>query len=71
MSRESSDQHEHNVEEYGELDGFGYKEFVPELTAERYRSDEGAELNDCEQCGSKTGSRVCRKCRLIESINAV
>ena len=48
----------------------GYEELA-ELTAERYRSDEGADLNDCEQCGSKTGSRVCRKCRLIESINAV
>ena len=48
----------------------GYEELA-ELTADRYRSDEGADLNSCEQCGSKTGSRVCRKCRLIESINAV
>jgi len=48
----------------------GYEELA-ELTAERYRSDDGADLNNCERCGSKTGSRVCRKCRLIESINAV
>ena len=47
----------------------GYEELA-ELTAERYRGGE-SELNNCEQCGSKTGSRVCRKCRLIESINAV
>jgi len=48
----------------------GYEELA-ELTAERYRGDDQSELNDCERCGSKTGSQVCRKCRLIESINAV
>jgi len=48
----------------------GYEELA-ELTAERYRGDDKSELNDCERCGSKTGSQVCRKCRLIESINAV
>ncbi len=51
----------------------GYEELA-ELTADRYRSDKTGEnpaLNDCERCGSKTGSRICRKCRLIESINAV
>ncbi|ATW89088.1 uncharacterized protein (TIGR00269 family) [Halohasta litchfieldiae] len=48
----------------------GYEELA-ELTADRYRGSEQSELNECEQCGSKTGSSVCRKCRLIESINAV
>ena len=48
----------------------GYEELA-ELTAERYRGDEQGDLNDCDRCGSKTGSNICRKCRLIESINAV
>ncbi len=50
----------------------GYEELA-ELTAERYRSDDESEsdLNECERCGSKTGSKICRKCRLIESIAAV
>jgi len=48
----------------------GYEELA-ELTAERYRGGDQRELNSCERCGSKTGSRICRKCRLIESINAV
>jgi len=52
----------------------GYEELA-ELTAERYRGhgDDGTEsdLNECERCGSKTGSNICRKCRLIESIAAV
>ena len=48
----------------------GYEELA-ELTAERYRGGEQGDLNDCDRCGSKTGSNICRKCRLIESINAV
>ncbi|MFW5977891.1 MAG: tRNA 2-thiolation protein NcsA [Halohasta sp.] len=50
----------------------GYEELA-ELTAERYRGkgEERTKLTDCERCGSKTGTRICRKCRLIESIEAV
>ncbi|WP_251329529.1 tRNA 2-thiolation protein NcsA [Haloplanus pelagicus] len=49
----------------------GYEELA-ELAAERYRgADEGDALGDCERCGSSTGGRICRKCRLIESIEAV
>ena len=48
----------------------GYEELA-ELTAERYRGESSDDLGECERCGSKTGSRICRKCRLIESVNAV
>jgi len=49
----------------------GYEELA-ELAAERYRtgSDE-SELDECERCGSSTSGRICRKCRLVESIEAV
>jgi uncharacterized protein (TIGR00269 family) len=49
----------------------GYEELA-ELAAERYREDEGgSDLGECERCGSSTGGRICRKCRLVESIEAV
>jgi uncharacterized protein (TIGR00269 family) len=46
----------------------GYEELA-ELAAGKYRGDDG-ELGACERCGSTTGRRVCRKCRLLESIEA-
>jgi uncharacterized protein (TIGR00269 family) len=48
----------------------GYEELA-ELAAERYRDDDGADLGECDRCGSSTGGRICRKCRLVESIEAV
>ena len=53
----------------------GYEELA-QLAAERYRGDadgdgEGVDLNECERCGSTTARDVCRKCRLIEAIEAV
>jgi uncharacterized protein (TIGR00269 family) len=50
----------------------GYEELA-ELAADRYGGDdeENKDLSECEQCGSMTGSRICRKCRLLESIAAV
>jgi len=48
----------------------GYEELA-ELAAQRYRDDGAAELGECERCGSSTGGRICRKCRLVESIEAV
>jgi uncharacterized protein (TIGR00269 family) len=49
----------------------GYEELA-ELAAERYREDgDGSDLGECERCGSSTGGRICRKCRLVESIEAV
>ncbi|WP_101295751.1 tRNA 2-thiolation protein NcsA [Halegenticoccus soli] len=54
----------------------GYEELA-ELAARRYRNggedgaDDGdAALGECERCGSKTARDVCRKCRLIEAVEA-
>jgi len=50
----------------------GYEELAG-LAAEEYREDDGGEtaLGECERCGSKTSRDVCRKCRLVASIEAV
>jgi uncharacterized protein (TIGR00269 family) len=49
----------------------GYEELA-ELAAERYGEEsDGSELGECERCGSTTGRDVCRKCRLIEAVEAV
>jgi len=48
----------------------GYEELA-ELAAQRYRDDDTRDLGECERCGSSTGGRICRKCRLVESIEAV
>jgi uncharacterized protein (TIGR00269 family) len=48
----------------------GYEELA-ELAAQRYRDGDADELGECERCGSSTGGRICRKCRLVESIEAV
>jgi len=48
----------------------GYEELA-ELAAERYRDGESEDLGECDRCGSSTGGRICRKCRLVESIEAV
>jgi len=48
----------------------GYEELA-ELAARQYRDCETESLGECDRCGSSTGGRVCRKCRLVESIEAV
>jgi uncharacterized protein (TIGR00269 family) len=49
----------------------GYEELA-ELAAQRYGEDsDGSDLGECERCGSTTGRDVCRKCRLIEAVEAV
>ena len=48
----------------------GYEELA-ELAAQRYRNGEPDDLGECDRCGSSTGGRICRKCRLVESIEAV
>ncbi|QCJ47371.1 TIGR00269 family protein [Haloprofundus sp. MHR1] len=50
----------------------GYEELA-QMAAEQYRGDgdEDVELNECERCGSKTGGTVCRKCKLVEAVQAV
>ncbi|MFB6137777.1 MAG: alpha-L-fucosidase [Halobacteriaceae archaeon] len=50
MYREGSDQHDHHVSEYGELSDFGYKDFVPEFTAENWDPEEWARL--CDENGA-------------------
>jgi uncharacterized protein (TIGR00269 family) len=48
----------------------GYEELA-ELAAQRYREAGGSDLGECERCGSATGRDVCRKCRLLEAVEAV
>ncbi len=52
----------------------GYEELA-QFAAERYRDngdgDGGSRLRECERCGSKTTRDVCRKCRLVEAVQAV
>ena len=48
----------------------GYEELA-ELAAARYKRDDGPALAECERCGSMTTRDVCRKCSLLESIEAV
>jgi uncharacterized protein (TIGR00269 family) len=48
----------------------GYEELA-ELAARRYREGGTDDLGECDRCGSSTGGRICRKCRLVESIEAV
>ena len=48
----------------------GYEEFAA-LAADRYHGADRADLSACERCGSTTARDVCRKCRLVESIEAV
>jgi uncharacterized protein (TIGR00269 family) len=50
----------------------GYEELAS-LAAAAYDSGsgDGGELNDCVECGSTTSGEVCRKCRLLASMEAV
>ena len=48
----------------------GYEELA-ELAAMRYRGEDAVELSSCVECGSMTGSEVCRKCSLLAAVRAV
>ncbi|WP_313692009.1 tRNA 2-thiolation protein NcsA [Halorarum halobium] len=48
----------------------GYEELAG-IVAEEYRGEGSTDLSECERCGSSTARDVCRKCRLIESVEAV
>ncbi|MFB6096556.1 MAG: TIGR00269 family protein [Haloferacaceae archaeon] len=48
----------------------GYEELA-ELAAMRYRGEGSVELHPCGECGSMTGSDVCRKCKLLAAVEAV
>ena len=44
MYREGTPQYEHHVRTYGHPSQFGYKDFIPQFTGERFDPDEWAEL---------------------------
>lgn len=49
----------------------GYEELA-QMAAQRYRGGKSdVDLDECERCGSTTARNVCRKCRLIEAVEAV
>ncbi|MFC7044756.1 TIGR00269 family protein [Halobacteriaceae archaeon GCM10025711] len=48
----------------------GYEELAA-LAAGEYRDDASRSLKECERCGAKTTRDVCRKCALIEAVEAV
>jgi len=47
----------------------GYEELAG-LAADQY-SDEDADVGECEECGAPTTRDRCRKCALVEAVNAV
>ncbi|MFB6250132.1 MAG: TIGR00269 family protein [Halobellus sp.] len=47
----------------------GYEELAS-MAADRYRGASTPELAECDRCGSQTTRDVCRKCRLLESLEA-
>jgi len=47
----------------------GYEELA-ELAAGRYKHDDAPGLSECVRCGSMTTREICRKCSLLESIEA-
>ena len=48
----------------------GYEEFA-QLAAEKYRGDEDADVDECADCGAPTTREKCRKCALVDAVNAV
>jgi uncharacterized protein (TIGR00269 family) len=48
----------------------GYEELA-QLAADAYDDGDGNDLGECEECGSTTSADVCRKCRLLASMEAV
>jgi uncharacterized protein (TIGR00269 family) len=49
----------------------GYEELAGIVADEYDGSDEAADLRECEECGATTTREKCRKCALLESIEAV
>ncbi|WP_153801096.1 alpha-L-fucosidase [Foetidibacter luteolus] len=44
MYQQGSDEYKHQLEKYGPLDKFGYKDFIPQFKAEKFNADEWAAL---------------------------
>jgi uncharacterized protein (TIGR00269 family) len=49
----------------------GYEDLAAMAAAEYRGADGGSELGECERCGSTTAREVCRKCRLLDAVEAV
>lgn len=47
----------------------GYEELA-DLATERYKRNTETALDSCERCGATTTRDVCRKCTLVEAVNA-
>jgi uncharacterized protein (TIGR00269 family) len=47
----------------------GYEELAG-IVARGTRSDDGPALSECERCGSTTARDVCRKCQLLDAVEA-
>jgi uncharacterized protein (TIGR00269 family) len=47
----------------------GYEDLA-RLAAGEYRGDDGADLSPCDRCGSQTARDVCRKCDLLDALEA-
>jgi len=56
MYREGTPQYEHHVKTYGDPSRFGYKDFIPMFTAEKFDPDEWAEL--FKQAGARYAGPV-------------
>ncbi len=56
MYREGTAQHKHHIETYGHPGTFGYKDFIPQLTAAKFDADEWAEL--FKQAGARFAGPV-------------
>jgi len=48
----------------------GYEELA-EMAALRYKRGDGPTMSACDRCGSMTARDVCRKCSLLEALEAV
>ena len=56
MYVKDSDPNKHHVQNFGSLEKFGYKDFIPMFTAEKFNADEWAEL--FEKAGAKFAGPV-------------
>jgi len=56
MYREGTPQYEHHLKSYGGPEKFGYKDFIPQFTGEKFDADEWAEI--FKQAGAKFAGPV-------------
>ena len=56
MYNQESNEYKHHIEKYGPLNEFGYKDFIPMFTAEKFNADEWADL--FQKAGARFHSHV-------------